>query len=127
MSAELVWKMCGPYGMDEDAGVVVAVVGVAADVRPLVADEDALAADVGEPLGQDAAGEAGADDEGVEAGPAGDGVAKCVVDRRAVLFQKALQVHTDPDRQPAPLFGNRYAMPAGRGGTGSSCACRRAA
>ena len=56
-------------GVDEDAGVVVAVVGVAADVRALVDDQHAQAQLAGEPLRQHAAGEAGADDEVVEGRP----------------------------------------------------------
>ena len=79
-----------PVGMDEDAGVVVAVVRVAADVRALVDDEHALAEDVGEPFGEHAAGEAGADDEGVEAGATGDGARCCRLKNRTAF------VHMSP-------------------------------
>ena len=57
-----------PVLVDEDAGVVVVVVGVAADVRALVADQHLLAGVGGEPLGEVAAGEAGADDQIIEHG-----------------------------------------------------------
>ena len=60
--------MCGPYLWTRMPCVVVVVVGVAADVRALVDDEHALAELGGQPLGEDDAGEAGADDEGVEHG-----------------------------------------------------------
>jgi hypothetical protein len=52
--------------MNQHARVVVPVVGVAADVRPLVHQQHALAQDGSQPLGQHAAGEPGADDEVVE-------------------------------------------------------------
>ena len=45
---------------------VVIIERVAADVRALVADEDALVAVRGEPLGDCGAGKAGADDEVIE-------------------------------------------------------------
>ena len=54
--------------VDEYTGVVVAVVGIAADVRPAV-DHQHLAAELaGKALGQHGAGETGADDEVVESG-----------------------------------------------------------
>ena len=55
-----------PVLVDEDAVLVVVVVGVAADVRPLVDDQDLLAGACRQPLREHAAGEAGADDEIVE-------------------------------------------------------------
>jgi hypothetical protein len=54
--------------VDEDARVVVVVVGVPADVRTPVDDQHAVAVRP-EPLGEDAAGEAGSDDEIVKHGP----------------------------------------------------------
>ena len=56
-----------PVAVDHDAGGVVAVVGVAADVRPAVDEEDALVGLGGQTLGQHAAGEASADDKVVKA------------------------------------------------------------
>ena len=53
----------------QDAGFVVAVVGVAADVGAPVDDQHALVPHVGETLGQDAAGEARADDQPVKHDP----------------------------------------------------------
>ena len=50
--------------------VVVVIEGVAADVRPAVDQEHALARVRGETLGQHAAGEPGAHDQAVEPGPA---------------------------------------------------------
>ena len=55
-----------PVLVDQDAGLVVVVVGVAADVRALVADQDVLAGMRGQPLGDRRAGKAGADDQVVE-------------------------------------------------------------
>src|SRR5207237_6864171 len=52
--------------MDEDAGRVVLVVGVAADVRTTIDDEDALVEDGRDAFGDDAAGEPRADDDPVE-------------------------------------------------------------
>jgi hypothetical protein len=74
--------------MDQDAGVVVPVVRVAADVRPLVDDQDALVELAREPLGENAAGEAGTDDQGVEAGLAGNGARGCrLKDRTAFVHE----------------------------------------
>ena len=77
-----------PVGMNQYAHVVVAVVGIAADVRTLVDDEHALAEHVGEPLGEDTSREAGTDHQGIEAGLAGNGAPKGGIDRSAVLFQE---------------------------------------
>ena len=60
---ELVWKMCGPYWWISTPALVVVVVGVAADVRAPVDQQHPLAAHGCQPLGQHAAGEAGADDQ----------------------------------------------------------------
>ena len=49
--------------VDQEPGFVVAVVGVAADMRAPVDDEDALAALARETLRENAAGKAGADDQ----------------------------------------------------------------
>ena len=54
--------------VDQHAVLVVAVVGVAADVRPLVDEQDTLAEAGREPLRQHAAGEAGADDQIIKHG-----------------------------------------------------------
>ena len=48
--------------MQEDAGGVIGIVGVAGDVVALIDDEAALAALGGETLGEDGSCEAGADD-----------------------------------------------------------------
>src|SRR6476659_9600107 len=53
--------------VDEDPGGVGLVVRVAADVRPAIEHEDALAALARESLGHDAAGETGTDDHDVVA------------------------------------------------------------
>jgi hypothetical protein len=66
--------------VDQDPRVVVAVVGVATDVRALVDDENALVALAGQPLGEHAAGETRTHHQGVEAGAAGNGVAQGAVD-----------------------------------------------
>ena len=55
-----------PVLVDEHAVLVVVVVGVAADVRPLVDEQDGLVQLRGQPLRQDAAGETGANDQIVE-------------------------------------------------------------
>ena len=52
--------------VDQNAVLVVIVEGVAADVRPLVADQHALAGMSGQTLGDGGAGKAGADDQVVE-------------------------------------------------------------
>jgi hypothetical protein len=52
--------------MDEDAGGIVFVVGVATDVSTLVANEDPLARTAGQTLGQDAAGKPGTHYEVIE-------------------------------------------------------------
>ena len=52
-----------PVLVNQQAGIVVAVVGVAADVRPAVDDEDALVALARETFRKHAAGKAGADDQ----------------------------------------------------------------
>ena len=49
--------------MNQDAMLVVEVIGVAGDVRALVDDEHTLAQTVGEPFREHGAGEARADDE----------------------------------------------------------------
>ncbi len=51
--------------MDQDAGFVVAVIGVPADMGAPVDDEHAFVPHVRETLGQDAAGKARADDQPV--------------------------------------------------------------
>ena len=65
--------------MHQDAGIVVAVVRVAADVRPLVHDQDALAQLRREALGDHTAGEARTDDQCVESM-----TRRCARDARAV-------------------------------------------
>ena len=55
-----------PVPVHEHARIVVVIVRVAADVRALVADKDFLAGHAGEPLRQNAAGEARTDDQVVE-------------------------------------------------------------
>ena len=62
-----------PVAVHEDAVVVVVVEGVAADVRPAVDQQHALARAHGETFGQHAAGEAGAHDQAVEPGAADQG------------------------------------------------------
>ena len=63
-----------PVLVHEDAGLVVVIVGVAADVRAAVADQHLLARVGGQPLGDRRAGEAGADDQVIEhGGPPGIG------------------------------------------------------
>ena len=49
--------------VDQQAGLVVAVIGVAADMGAAVDDEHALVALARETLGKHAAGKAGADDQ----------------------------------------------------------------
>jgi hypothetical protein len=53
--------------VDQDAGGIGAVVGVAAEVRSAVGD-DAFPAGGGEALGDDQSGEAGADDQEIHGG-----------------------------------------------------------
>ena len=55
-------------GVHEDTGIVVSVIGVAANVGTLVDDENALAGGVGKSFGKDAPREARADDQIVEHG-----------------------------------------------------------
>jgi hypothetical protein len=55
-----------PVLVHEQACFVVMIVGVAADVRPAIADEDLLARVGGEPLGNRCAGEPCADDKVIE-------------------------------------------------------------
>ena len=59
-----------PVTVHEDAVVVVMIERVAADVRPAVDQEHALARACGETLGKHAAGEPGAHDQAVEPGAA---------------------------------------------------------
>ena len=54
--------------VDQQAGGVEPVIGVAADMAAAVDQQHALVALAGQPLGQHAAGEAGADDEPVKHG-----------------------------------------------------------
>ena len=58
-----------PVTMDQHAGFIVMVVGVATDVRPAVDHQHALVQPGRQALGQYAAGEPGADDQVVEAAP----------------------------------------------------------
>lgn len=55
--------------MDQHAGVVMKIVGVAADMRAAVDHQRSLAETGGQPFGQHAAGKPGADDEVIEAAP----------------------------------------------------------
>jgi hypothetical protein len=57
-----------PIFVDQDAVVVVLVVGVAADMRTLVDDQHLNTRPGGEPLGQDTTGEAGTNDQVIEHG-----------------------------------------------------------
>ena len=55
-----------PVAVDQEAVVVVLVVGVAADVRPVVDEENALAELGSQALGKNGPGETGPDDEVIE-------------------------------------------------------------
>ena len=68
----------------------------------------------GQPLGEHAAGEAGADDEVSKPARPGMALRKALSIDELIFSKGRSKVLTDPDRQPALPFGNRYAMPRAR-------------
>jgi hypothetical protein len=100
-----------PVRVDEDALVVVAVVGVAADVRPFLDHQHALPEPARQPLGQHAAGEAGADDQVIEPAPAGDRCRHRALETlTAFVHEDSLVAAARKEAAAVPLCSKRQAV-----------------